>query len=133
MHFLTLPQYRVQIDQNANKRHASVVLVWKEFYGRVLRILSFSLLENCPYQDGTAVPRTHVVVVIAPIPKPVARNRLGMQYYKGDKLESPKVLDLSCVECVVGRIRDNDMWALIDRGGIASLLEAPEDHEDVRE
>ena len=51
-----------------------------------------------------------------------------MQFYKGDKLETPKIVDLACVQCGFGRIKDRDMWALIDRGAIAPLLES---HKDV--
>jgi hypothetical protein len=129
---LTPLQYRVQIDKNANKRNASVVLVWNEYYGHLIRILSFSLLADCQYQvdDGTTTPRIHVVVVIAPVPRPVTANELGMQFYKGDRLKSAKVLDLSCIQCVVGWIRDHDQWALIDRGTIAPLLETREEEEE---
>lgn len=108
------------------------MLVWKEYYGRLIRILSFSLLADCPYQvdDGTTMPRIHVVVVITPVPGPVTANELGMQFYKGDGLKSAKVLDLSCIQCVIGRIRDHDQWALIDRGTIAPLLETHEEEEE---
>ena len=125
---VNIKQYTVQVDKNTNDPRAPVVLEWKEFYGRLVRILAFSLAANCPYQDATATPPTHIVTLIAPVPPRRSRNRLGMQFYKGDKLETPKIVDLACVQCVVGRIKDRDMWALVDRGAIAPLLES---HKDV--
>ena len=121
---LNIIKYTVQVDENANKRNAPIVLAWKTFYGRVLQFLAFSPLENCPY---SSVTRRHVVAVIAPIPNFQFTNRLGMQYYRGDKLKGPKVLDLACIQCVVGRIQDRDLWAVIDRGTMGQLLESPGD------
>jgi hypothetical protein len=121
-------QYNVQLDLNANNRNAPVKLVWTTFYGRLLQILAFSLPSNCPFQDATATPLTHVLALIAPTPPTKHRNRLGMKFYSGDKLQNPKIIDLACIQCVIGRVKDRGMWAVIDRGELGKLLES---HKDV--
>jgi hypothetical protein len=43
----------------------------------------------------------------------VASDSLGAQYFS--KLQQPEILDMSCIQCVVGRVPIGQLWALIDR------------------
>jgi hypothetical protein len=121
-------QYIAQVDKNAANPRAPVMLEWKVFHGRLIQVLAFSLWPDCPFQDATVPPRVHVVAIIAPVPKDLMRNCMGMPNYKGDKLQNPKILDLAGIQCVAGRIKDHDLWTLFDRGPAAPLLEA---HKDI--
>ena len=52
-----------------------------------------------------------VIVVVIQEVKATLRN--GIYYYKNFGVE--EIVDLSTLQCVVGRIRDRDKWAIIDR------------------
>jgi hypothetical protein len=119
-------QYIQEVDINAHKRNAPVVLRKQDFYGQVLQFVAFGLPSTCPYQQ---TPRTHVLAIIAPIKLEKEVNRVGMRFYKGDKLRSARIVDISCILCVVGRVEDRGLWTLIERGEMGQLLESPEgDH-----
>jgi len=48
----------------------------------------------------------------------VALNGLDLHYYS--KMGCVEVLDMTCVQCVVGRVKDPDTsngWVLVDRSG----------------
>jgi hypothetical protein len=112
-------QYIQEIDINAHKRNAPVMFEKRTFYGRILGLLAFEIrtVLSC---------RTHVLANIAPI-KLERKNRLGMPVYKGDKLEPARLVDVSCIQCVIGRVKDKEFWTLIERGEMGGLLEAYEE------
>jgi hypothetical protein len=57
-----------------------------------------------------------------------AFNSLNMQYYS--KLGPLEVVDMMCVQCVVGRVRADKRWAVIDRNGGLTLLVHEEESGD---
>ena len=52
-------------------------------------------------------------VIVALIREVKATLRNGIYYYKNFGVD--EVVDLNALQCVVGRIRDRDEWAVIDR------------------
>jgi hypothetical protein len=52
-------------------------------------------------------------VIVALIQEVRATLRNGIYYYKNVGVD--EVVDLNSLQCVVGRIRDRDEWAIIDR------------------
>ena len=52
-------------------------------------------------------------VIVALIREVKATLRNGIYYYKNFGID--EVVDLNALQCVVGRIRDRDEWAVIDR------------------
>jgi hypothetical protein len=52
-------------------------------------------------------------VIVAVIREAKAKLKNGIYYYK--KFGVEEVVDLNSLQCVVGRIRDRDEWAIIDR------------------
>jgi hypothetical protein len=52
-------------------------------------------------------------VIVALIREVKATLRNGIYYYKNFGVD--EVVDLDALQCVVGRIRDRDEWAVIDR------------------
>lgn len=53
------------------------------------------------------------MVIVALIREVKAKSRNGIYYYKDLGVE--EIVDLSRLQCVVGRIWDRDEWAIIDR------------------
>jgi hypothetical protein len=68
----------------------------------------------------------HVLAIVAPIKLEKEVNRVGMRCYKGDKLQSARIVDVACILCVIGRVEDRSLWTLIDRGEMGQLLESHE-------
>jgi hypothetical protein len=73
----------------------------------------------------------HVLAIIAPIKLENKTNQVKMPHYKGDKLEPERFVDVSCIQCVIGRVKDGEIWTVIDRGEMGQLLESYEDTVDV--
>ena len=48
-----------------------------------------------------------------------ATLRNGIYYYKNFGVD--EVVDLCMLQCVVGRIRDRDEWAIIDQSNIVDI------------
>ncbi|KIL60634.1 hypothetical protein M378DRAFT_83455 [Amanita muscaria Koide BX008] len=58
---------------------------------------------------------THWIYAVIQSVKVSEKDSSGIQYYK--ELGSIMVIDLNVVQCVVGRIRDRNRWAIVDRSG----------------
>jgi hypothetical protein len=80
----------------------------QNFFGQLNRIL---LLELPSAQRLNLDEPTTVIVALIREVKATLRN--GIYYYKNFGVD--EVVDLSTLQCVVGRIRDRDEWAIIDR------------------
>jgi hypothetical protein len=79
----------------------------QNFFGQLGRIL---LLELPSAQRLNLDEPTTVIIAIIREVKATLRN--GIYYYKNFGVD--KVVDLNMLQCVVGRIRDRDEWAIID-------------------
>ena len=80
----------------------------QNFFGQLNRIL---LLELPTAQRLKLDEPTTVIVAVIREAKATLKN--GIYYYKNMGVE--EVVDLSTLQCVVGRIWDRDEWAIIDR------------------
>jgi hypothetical protein len=80
----------------------------QNFFGQLNRIL---LLELPSAQRLNLDRPTTVIVALIREVKATLRN--GIYYYKNFGVD--EVVDLSTLQCVVGRIQDRDEWAIIDR------------------
>jgi len=90
----------------------------QNFYGQLLRIFVLTLPTNDILRTNKET--TLCLAAIRSV-KPDSQNMLGMQYYKQD---GPiEVVDLNCIQCVVGRIQDRGKWAIIDRSGAFAQAE----------
>jgi hypothetical protein len=69
----------------------------------------------------------HILANIAPIKLEDKTNRLNMPLYKGDRLGPERLVDVACIQCVIGRVKDGEFWTVIDRGEMGQLLESYED------
>ncbi len=48
----------------------------------------------------------------------ISNDAMNIQYYSRDG--RLKVVDISCIQCLVGRLKDGNDWAIIDRSGAAA-------------
>lgn len=80
----------------------------QQFFGQLKRIL---LLELPSAQRLNLEKPTTVIVALIQEVKATLRN--GIYYYKNFGVD--EVVDLSTLQCVVGRIRDRGEWVIIDR------------------
>ena len=95
------------MDQHARHRRKTPDYEMQNFFGQLNCILLLELPSA--RRLNLNKPTTVIVVVIREV-KATLRN--GIYYYKNFGVE--EIVDLSTLQCVVGRIRDRDEWAIID-------------------
>ncbi|KAI0371589.1 hypothetical protein BV20DRAFT_1035223 [Pilatotrama ljubarskyi] len=100
----TFVRYEVLVDQNARYRNRPVILKKKTLYGQLQCIFYVQLL---------AIPLTPFPIQTCIIQR--ANKDLDIHYYK--RLGSVDYVDVTTIQCVVGRIKDDGQFALIDRSG----------------
>ena len=109
MQFLrSLLQYTQLVDRHARRRRKTPDFELQNFFGQLKRIL---LLELPSAQRLNLNEPTTVILALIREVKATLRN--GIYYYKDFGVE--EVVDLSNLQCVVGRIWDRDQWVIIDR------------------
>ena len=96
------------MDRHAHRRRKTPDFELQNFFGQLKRVL---LLELPPTQRLNLDEPTTVIVALVREVKATLRN--GIYYYKDFGVE--EVVDLSTLQCLVGRIWDRDEWAIIDR------------------
>ena len=69
-----------------------------------------------------------ILAAIATV-KLTGKNTLGMPYYKGDTLGPIEIINVSRIQCVVGRAKDRGNWTIIERGGHFGRMPVLEDDE----
>jgi hypothetical protein len=90
------------------------------FYGQLQHIIGIHFGSPQP-ELGLNEPRTIILGAIKtcegskPDPKLLG---LDFQFYKKEK-EAFSIVDIGCVECLVGRVRDMErkQWVIVDRTG----------------
>jgi hypothetical protein len=101
-------QYTQLVDRHAHRRRKTPEFELQNFFGQLKRIV---LLELPSAQQLNLDEPT--MVILALVREVKAKLRNGIYYYKDFGVE--EVVDLSNLQCVVGRIWDRDEWAIIDR------------------
>lgn len=104
------------VDKNAAFRNRPVILELQTFYGQLQHILVLCLAPSSVLR--LSKPTTIVLALIrncAINAGETHSNGLDFHYYtQQGRLEA---VDITCVQCVVGRIKDRGEWAIIDRSG----------------
>ena len=87
------------------------------FYGQLQHIIVVHL--NKSRRLGIEATETIFFAAIQTCLQPTAAsNGLDLHYYS--KMGRVEVVDINCVQCVVGRVKDPDTnqgWVLVDRSG----------------
>lgn len=95
------------------------VLEEKTFYGQILKFIE--LPEIVAEYPNNLLPRKPIILAAIATFKPVAQNRLKFPYLNGSAT-GVEVIDVSCIECVVGRVKDRNRWAIIERTKVMGTL-----------
>ena len=112
------------MDRNERRSNAPVELIEQDFYGRVTHFFALPLSPTCPYRIGTSAPETLLLAAIEPIKWEPETRSFPVRFYKGERSNTTQIIDVSCIRCSVGRIKDRGLWALIERGDIGHVLES---------
>jgi hypothetical protein len=102
------------VDLNARYPSRREVLVKQAFYGQLQNIFVVTL-PACPTLQ-LEKPEVFILAGIQTCADVHLGNGMEMPYYK--KLGSYEVVDMSCIQCLVGRVPlGQQQWAIIDRSG----------------
>ena len=101
-------QYTQLVDRYARQKKRTPEFELQNYFGQLQRILVLEL-PSTP-QLNLAMPTTVILALIKNVKATLTDN---IYYYKGTGVD--EVVDLTTVQCVVGRIRDREEWAIIDR------------------
>ena len=115
------------MDCNATRRNAPVELIQQDFYGRVVYFLALPLPLTCPYRVGTLAPETLLLALIEPVNWEPESPSFPVRFYRGEGANAVQIIDMSCIQSSVGRIKDRGRWALIERGNMGRILGTTED------
>jgi hypothetical protein len=111
-------QYEMYIDIHSRAINRAQELRLDTFYGQLERVLVVHLKPS-PALGLT----TRATVFFAVVRNCVVEdtNSLGMPFYQ--VLGRLDVVDITCLQCLVGRVKDGARWAILDRsGGLARAL-----------
>ncbi|KIJ59345.1 hypothetical protein HYDPIDRAFT_100865 [Hydnomerulius pinastri MD-312] len=123
----TYVRYETLVDQFARQPRRRPEYVMKTFYGRLAHIFTVSLPSSTSLHlsDSTI----HFLAAIETCEIERSRADLDIHYYR--KLGALDTVDITCIQCLVGRVRVGDQWAIIDRSGdLARAVYAAEDDDD---
>jgi len=98
------------VDKNARYAKRPVVLEPKVFFGQLQHIFVVDLQASPPLGLSK---QTLILAAIHVCYNPQPKSENGIYYYSRDgHLE---VVDITCVRCLVGRVKDGNEWAIVDR------------------
>ena len=100
------------VDKNARKHRAAPDFAPEQFYGQLKDILVIEF----PTSRALGVEE-ETTFILAAVEKcdVYAVNKLGMPVY--EKMAAVEVIDITTVQCLVGRIQEGRRWTIIDRSG----------------
>ncbi|KAI0634214.1 hypothetical protein C8Q77DRAFT_1055307 [Trametes polyzona] len=109
----TYVRYELLVDRNARFRNLPVNLGPRTFYGQLKNILTFHV-ASIP----AGLSEDLLLGVIQRCNIDESEPGLDVHYY--ERMGAVEVVDITTVQCVVGRIHDRGRWAVIDRSGSLS-------------
>jgi len=99
------------VDKNARYSKKPVVLEPQVLFGQLQNIFVIGLKPSPALK--LVKKTTLIVAAIRSCAYPQVRNENGTYHYLR---EGPmEVVDMNCVQCLVGRIKDGNGWAIVDR------------------
>ena len=101
-------QYTQLVDRYTHQKRRIPEFKLQNLFGQLQRILVLELPSTL--QLKLAMP---TMIILAWIKNVKATLMDNIYYYKGSGVD--EVVDLTTVQCIVGRIQDRDEWAIIDR------------------
>ncbi|KAF5374458.1 hypothetical protein D9615_009129 [Tricholomella constricta] len=111
--FVRVPlQYDLLVDKHARSRDREPEYEPQSFYGQLENIFVVKLPATPDLE--LVQPATLILAAIRTCTVE-AENSLDMHYYK--RQGRTEVVDMTSVQCVVGRVKVGNMYAIIDRSG----------------
>jgi hypothetical protein len=99
------------VDKNARHPKKPVDLESHVFFGQLQNIFVIEL--GASPMLGLTKKTTLILAAIRACAEPQMRGENGIYYYSR---EGPlEVVDMECVQCLVGRVKDGNEWAIVDR------------------
>lgn len=106
-----LPQYILEVDQNARFKNKPEVFCEEVFYGQLLDIFVVRLPSD--ERLGLARPTTTILVQILPC-NLIASPIPNIPVYKNMKT-GPEMVNINTIKCAIGRIKDEHNYYILDR------------------
>ncbi|KAI0084430.1 hypothetical protein BDY19DRAFT_987551 [Irpex rosettiformis] len=118
----TFIRYQLLVDKNARARHRDPSFTLQTFYGQLMHVVAAEI-DAIP---GRNIPPSRIVFGIIRSCKIEEHHpKLDVHYYSE---EGPvDVIDISTVQCLVGRVFDRGRWGIFDRSGLLSRAIYTED------
>ena len=110
------------IDINQRSRNRAQEMQLETFFGQLQHLFVIRLPPS--HELGLLTATTHLLAAIRNcVTKPI--GSLDMHHYS--QMGRLDVVDITCVQCLVGRVKDATGWVVIDRSGsLARAVEAEE-------
>ncbi|EJD35525.1 hypothetical protein AURDEDRAFT_75228 [Auricularia subglabra TFB-10046 SS5] len=105
-------RYALDVDRHARHRNVESEFDTTAFFGQLLRIFVLELPPLPEYEHP--LKQTALLAEVQECHGLTEPDRAGVRYFDGS-LATAQVIDLACIECLVGRMEDRGRWALIDR------------------
>ncbi|XP_006458586.1 hypothetical protein AGABI2DRAFT_141379 [Agaricus bisporus var. bisporus H97] len=103
------------VDRYAHQRNRRPEYVKRSFFGQLQRIIVLNL-PPIP-QLNIDLPLTVIYAVVQAV-----KVKLEGSLYYYSTMGATEVIDLSTVQCLIGRVRDGNRWGIIDRSGISTTM-----------
>ncbi|PPR00475.1 hypothetical protein CVT26_009682 [Gymnopilus dilepis] len=105
-------RYELLVDQNARRRNLPPNFIPKTFYGQLQHLI----LVQMPATEELGLTESQTLILGSIRTCTIeAQNDLDMHYYKDHG--RTEVVDVSTIQCLVGRVKDRSFWVIIDRSG----------------
>jgi hypothetical protein len=106
------------VDLHSHARKRAQELRLDTFYGQLEHIV---VVHLSPSPALKLVSQTVVFLAVVRNCPVSHTNSLDIHFYQD--LGRLDVVDITCLQCLVGRVRDGTRWAIIDRsGGLARAM-----------
>ncbi|TFK65416.1 hypothetical protein BDN72DRAFT_773358 [Pluteus cervinus] len=126
----TYVRYEAFEDKNQRYRNRNILLELKTFYGQLQSIFVIKFEPQ-----GQAVIGQDTVILAAVttcnIEPDVDLKQTGLDLHTYTNEKNTNVVDITSIQCLVGRVKDDRGWVIIDRsGGLARAVVEDDDDED---
>lgn len=105
------------VDVHARHKHRASEYVLQTFYGQLQHLFTIQFGSACP-DLGTDGPTTIILAAVRTCTldnTEATFNGLDIHHYS--KHGALHFLDIQNVQCLVGRVKDSNGWAIVDRSG----------------
>jgi hypothetical protein len=111
-------QYQLLVDIYAHAKRKESKFEPRNFFGQLLRVFVVDIpatlrgAEELDEEDADLQPTQWIYAVIRSV-KISETDGFDIDYYT--EMGEIEIVDLEMVQCVIGRIRDRNCWAIVDR------------------